>query len=123
MSNFSSRVNPDLYSIAPPTSFLSLAPTTSASYPANKPRSTSLVSQPASEKLVEKKAPSVVSTEESAVVEDVSAESTATIVEGMKRDRRTSSMTSNGSTGRRVLKLGPIFGDEDHSAVWSEVVE
>lgn len=65
----------------------------------------------------------MVSEGESAVVEDVSVENAATIMEGMKRDRRTSSMSSNGATGRRFLKLGPIHGDEDHSAVWSDVVE
>lgn len=57
------------------------------------------------------------------MVDDVNAEASVTLIEGMKRDRRTSSMTSNGSTGRRFLKLGPIHGDEDHSAVWSEIVE
>lgn len=122
MSNYDTRVNPDLYSIAPPTSFLSLAPTTSASYSQNKSRATSTASSqaaPASPTI--KKAESVSS--ESAVVDDVSTENAATLIEGMKRDRRTSSMASNGSTGRRYLKLGPIHGDEDHSAVWSEVVE
>lgn len=121
MSNYDNRVNPDLYSIAPPTSFLTLAPTTSASYSQNKSRTTSTISQTSTASVEVKKAESVSS--ESAVVDDANVESQATLIEGMKRDRRTSSMASNGSTGRRYLKLGPIHGDEDHSAVWSEVVE
>ena len=91
MSNYDTRVNPDLYSIAPPTSFLSLAPTTSSSYPSNRHTSsissTSTAAAAPSSPVV-KKAESVVSEGESAVVEDVSIENAATIIEGMKRDRQ-----------------------------------
>lgn len=118
MSTFSARVNPDLYSIAPPTSFLSLAPATSESYP--KSRTSSTTSQPSSP--VVKRTESV--TSESAIAsDDVAVESTAAIIDAVKKDRRTSSVASNGASARRFLKLGPIHGDEDHSAVWSEVVE
>lgn len=122
MSNFSARVNPDLYSIAPPTFFLSLAPATSESYPKSRttfvtPQSSSVVSPS-----IVKRAESV--TSESAIAsDDVAVESSAAIIEAVKKDRRTSSVASNGASARRFLKLGPIHGDEDHSAVWSEVVE
>lgn len=61
---------------------------------------------------------------ESAVVDEPAAEATPVgALVGPKKTRRTSSMTSNGSTARRFLKLGPIHGGENHSDVWSEVTE
>lgn len=128
LSAFERRTNPDTYgTIAPPTTFLSLAPTTSSSYPTHR-RSSSTAEKPV--EAVDAAAASAASNE-SAIIEEPAANSTtiANPIAGeiavalTNRTRRTSSMTSSGSNGMRFLKLGPIHGWEDHSAVWSEVVE
>lgn len=78
--------------------FLSLAPTTSASYP-----STSLTKSPV-------QAPAKVTT-------------TAEINIELLRSRRSSSMSSDTSGKLRFLKLGPVhYGKGDGLGDWSEVV-
>jgi len=82
------------------STFLSLAPTTSASYPP-----TPLTKSPAQTPNAE----------------------TPNVLEGldavMLKERRSSSMGSDGSSKRRFLKLGPVhFGEGDGKGDWSEDV-
>lgn len=112
--------------IAPPTSFLSLAPTTSSSYPTLAKIQSAAASKPSS--VDETSTPLA----EDAVVEAV-AEATVTpvtplvAIDESLAHRRSSSMTSDGSVAsakRRFLKLGPVHGGEDtRDADWSEVIE
>jgi hypothetical protein len=113
--------------IPPPTSFLCLAPSTSASYPKSSSASVS-ASSAIPPTTLESQTPA--ETGESAVespveekLPEVGAEASE-LGKGMEH-RRTSSMTSNGSAAakRRFLKLGPIFGNENHSDCWSEALE
>lgn len=85
--------------IRAPTAFLSLAPTTSESYPTQKP------------------------------ARDLAAASDIDIVkeEGLKKTRRSSSLSSDSSTASgsgkpRFLKLGPVHWGEsvDGNGDWSE---
>jgi len=114
--------------IAPLTSFLSLAPTTSSSYPTLAKIQSAAAPKPSS--VDETSAASA----EDAVVEPA-AEATVTpvtplvavTVDESLAHRRSSSMTSDGSVAsakRRFLKLGPVHGGEDtRDADWSEVIE
>lgn len=130
LSAYERRTNPDTYGvIAPPTTFLSLAPTTSSSYPTHRRTSSEEKPAVAAARAMHK---CHFCGNESAIIEEPASTTTsiANPIAGeispalTNRTRRTSSMTSNGSgIGRRFLKLGPIHGWEDHSAVWSEVVE
>jgi len=84
--------------IQPPTAFLSLAPTTSESYPTQKPA------------------------REQAVASDIDMVKE----EGLKKNRRSSSLSSDTSTASgsgkpRFLKLGPVhWGVSDGTGDWSE---
>jgi len=88
--------------------FLSLAPTTSASYPSTP------------------KSPTLKSPVQKAVAgADAAAEAATPVlpVDGEHKTRRSSSLSSNGSlmAKRRFLKLGPVhFGEGDGD--WSEEV-
>ena len=121
------RTNPDVYgAIAPPMTFLSLAPTTSSSYPLHRRSSSATTTISASVPTLD----ATTASNESAIIEEPASNSTSIanpiageIALTAARTRRTSSMTSNGSNAKRFLKLGPIHGWEDHSDVWSEVAE
>lgn len=96
-----------------PPAFLSLAPTTSASYPQQK-----TVTQP---KLPEPAAKTVAAGD----VTEVSAPTGGAIQAPLVNHRRSSSSTSEGSSGsvkHRFLKLGPVhWGEGDGTGDWSEV--
>lgn len=108
--------------ISPPSTFLSLVPTTSASYPQQRP------SPPAS--IVSPKiaaADTAAATGESAAAVTETAP-LATIEEldatGIAKQRRSSSLASSdsGNAKLRFLKLGPVhFGEGDGKGDWSEV--
>lgn len=110
--------------IAPPTSFLSLAPTTSSSYPTLAKIQSAAASKPSS-----------VDETSTPLAEDAVVEAEATVIpvtplvaiDESLAHRRSSSMTSDGSVAsakRRFLKLGPVHGGEDtRDADWSEVIE
>jgi hypothetical protein len=113
------RVHPPATRIAAPLTFLSLAPTTSASYPVPKPRTTPVPTAIAKSVLIEESA----STEPPAkktVTEVLTAEEINASL--ALKHRRTSSMTSQGSGSVRFLRLGPIHDGDDHSNDWSEEV-
>jgi len=82
----------------PSFQFLSLAPTTSASYPST-PLAKSPVQTPAKE----------------ATPEEINVE--------LLKSRRSSSTSSDASSKQRFLKLGPVhYGKGDGMGDWSEVV-
>lgn len=105
-----------------PSTFLPLAPTTSASYPQQRP------SPPAS--IV---SPKIVATDVAAATSESAAAATevaplAAIEEldasGIAKQRRSSSLASDesGNAKLRFLKLGPVhFGEGDGKGDWSEV--
>jgi len=86
-----------------PHSFLTLAPTTSASYP-----TTPLIKSPATTSPAQQP------------TKNVAAES---LDELLLKTRRSSSLGSDASGKRRYLKLGPVhFGEGDGTGDWSEDV-
>jgi hypothetical protein len=104
-----------------PSTFLSLAPTTSASYP-----STPLV-----------KIPAIQSPKQAAALPAQTADNTRAETTGVTpavpdveeidmevlKTRRSSSLGSDGSSKKRFLKLGPVhFGEGDGNGDWSEDV-
>jgi hypothetical protein len=92
-----------------PHTFLSLAPTTSSSYPV-KPATKSPVTE----------SPVLKASTETAVPE------VGVVTMGMEKTRRSSSLSSNGSLSqkRRFLKLGPVHHGvhEGEGGDWSEEV-
>jgi hypothetical protein len=101
-----------------PTTFLSLAPTTSASYPTQRKAPAASPAKPltSSPKI---EATAVVTAPEPAQGADKAAAS-------LVKHRRSSSLTSESSTGSagkpRFLKLGPVhWGEDDGTGDWSEV--
>jgi len=76
------------------STFLVLTPVMSSTYP----------SQPASPTTSSPQSPSV---------NPVTACLNSTIVEPIKKERRSSSISSTGSFGKRYLKLGPVYGGGD----------
>ena len=96
-----------------PSSFLSLAPTTSASYPTS-PKSPTQVQEPAAQvqqsSPAEASPPTETKTPAVARPEDVAE---------LVKTRRSSSSGSDGSSKKGYLKLGPVhFGEGDGD--WSE---
>jgi hypothetical protein len=94
-----------------PSTFLSLAPTLSASYPTRKPSTPPKSPESAP-----------VQTSENAIP----AEPTAEVVQAAIKVRRSSSSTSDGSASgagpQRFLKLGPVhWGEGDGTGDWSEL--
>jgi hypothetical protein len=87
--------------------FLSLAPTTSASYPVAKSPPKSPVQAP------------TIPTQQTTSAETVSA-----VIPESVKTRRSSSLSSDGSAKRRFLKLGPVHGGEAGEGLgdWSEDV-
>lgn len=93
--------------------FLSLAPTTSASYPST-PKSPTVKAAPVQKPIAAATADAAAEVATPALPIDVDAE---------HKTRRSSSLSSNGSlmAKRRFLKLGPVhFGEGDGD--WSEEV-
>jgi len=92
-----------------PHTFLSLAPTTSASFPINK--------SPVPQSPVRIQTPPV---------DSIPAQATqiATAIDEVLKQRRSSSLSSDGSVQKkRFLKLGPVhFGEGDGKGDWSEEV-
>jgi len=103
--------------IQAPTAFLSLAPTTSASYPTQQSKTLTSPNLPAA---VSPAAPLE-------AIGEVAATPTTMEIAASLKTRRSSSITSEGSTGsakQRFLKLGPVhFGEGDGKGDWSEVIE
>jgi hypothetical protein len=89
-----------------PHTFLSLAPTTSASYPVRPASRSPAVKSPALEATAVREVPAA--------------------IEGMEKTRRSSSLSSNGSLSqkRRFLKLGPVHHGvhEGDGGDWSEEI-
>lgn len=108
-SNISFRMTSN--TIRRPSTFLSLAPTTSASYPTQQRSSsiTSLSQETAAPKEGE------VATE---------AIASATITDTMHRRSSSSASSTDGSVvGQRYLKLGPVhWGEGDGKGDWSESI-
>ena len=104
-----------------PSTFLSLAPTTSASYPQQRPSPPASIVSPKAiaADIVAAAATEAAVTEAGPVapVEELDAS-------GMTKQRRSSSLASNesGNAKLRFLKLGPVhFGEGDGKGDWSEV--
>jgi hypothetical protein len=100
--------------------FLSLAPTTSASYP-----STPAAKSPApqSSRQAATEIPNITSADPTAArTINPSGIPSAAVIDGTLKMRRSSSLSSDGSTQkRRFLKLGPVhFGESKDD--WSEEV-
>lgn len=96
-----------------PSAFLSLAPTTSASYPTS-PRTPAQVQEPIAQ-LQQKSQTESSPTEEAKKLEVPSAEDVTELL----KIRRSSSSGSDGSSKRGFLRLGPVhFGEGDGD--WSE---
>lgn len=95
-----------------PHSFLSLAPTLSASYP---------VKSATPKSPVQTATPNTTSAESAATSVVPSA---ADIDSELLKTRRSSSLSSNGSLSqkRRFLRLGPVHHDGSHNGDWSEEV-
>jgi hypothetical protein len=104
-----------------PARFLSLAPTTSASYP-----STPAMKSPAPQSPVQAPTDSPNNTmAERTSARALNATSTmpsAAVIDEALKTRRSSSLSSEGSTQkRRFLKLGPVhFGEGGGNNDWSE---
>lgn len=99
--------------------FLSLAPTTSSSYPTSPS-----VKSPAPESPVQ--SPKTVAEPATAKADSTTAvmPSAAIIDEALKTRRSSSLGSDGGNQKRRFLKLGPVhFGAGDGQDEWSEVVD
>jgi len=107
--------------IAPPTAFLSLAPTTSASYPSQptlSPRAESVGSSiSSSAAAIDSAVIPKPDTDAAAVLLATEADITpaGVIVESIKNRRSSSTISSEsaGSVKQRFLKLGPVHWGED----------
>jgi hypothetical protein len=106
-----------------PSTFLSLAPTTSASYPQQR------ISPPASivsPKIAAADIAATTTTESAAAVTETAplASGEELDASGVPKHRRTSSLASDdsGNAKLRFLKLGPVhWGEGDGKGDWSEV--
>jgi hypothetical protein len=130
---------PNTHAIRRPATFLSLAPTTSASYP-QRPSPPASIASP---KIAAVDAPAITSpviaaTEPAAATAGAVPETAAAEIgaveeldasSGLPKHRRSSSLASDesasgiaGSPGRRFLKLGPVhWGEGDGKGDWTEV--
>lgn len=104
--------------IAPPMTFLSLAPATSASYPAHPlssspPRSESLASSAVTSPAAAKTVTDPIAASAAVVGPDSTA--SEVIAEALKNRRSSSTVSSEsaGSVKQRFLKLGPVHWGED----------
>jgi len=95
-----------------PHTFLSLAPTTSASYPITPVT-----------KLPVPKSPVTDPTQTAAAAQASPVVPSPDAIDEVLKTRRSSSLSSDGSSKRRYLKLGPVhFGEGDGKGDWSEDV-
>lgn len=106
-----------------PSTFLSLAPTTSASYPQQR---TSPPASIVSPKIVAADIAATTTTESAAAVTETAPLATVEELDGsgVPKHRRTSSLASDdsGNAKLRFLKLGPVhWGEGDGKGDWSEV--
>jgi hypothetical protein len=100
---------------ARPHTFLSLAPTTSASYPVNP-----ITKSPVPKSPVQAPTDPTAAAATQATTPAVPAPSA---LEEALKTRRSSSLSSDASGKRRFLKLGPVhFGEGDGNGDWSEDV-
>jgi hypothetical protein len=105
-----------------PSTFLSLAPTTSASYPQQRPSPPASIVSPKiaaadTAAAASESAGAVTETAPLAAIEELDAS-------GIPKQRRSSSLASDdsGNSKLRFLKLGPVhFGEGDGKGDWSEV--
>jgi len=104
-----------------PSTFLSLAPTTSASYPSTPLIKSPVVQSPTQAPVLPTQAAENTQTDAVGItpavggVEEIDAE--------VLKTRRSSSLSSDGSSKKRFLKLGPVhFGEGDGKGDWSEDV-
>ena len=104
-----------------PPRFLSLAPTTSASYPST-PKQKSPAPQSPIQASVDTSKTMTDPTSVKALDTTAAMPSAAVIAEALKT-RRSSSLSSDGSQKRRFLKLGPVHFGERGQGDWSEAVD
>jgi hypothetical protein len=119
----SMSADPPQPNIRRPSTFLSLAPTTSASYPQQRPSPPASIVSP---KIVAADVAATATTESVAVVtETVPLAAVGELdASGLPKHRRSSSMASDdsGNAKLRFLKLGPVhWGEGDGKGDWSEV--
>jgi hypothetical protein len=106
-----------------PSTFLSLTPTTSASYPQQRPSPPASIVSP---KIAAADVAATTTTESAAAVTETAPLAAVEEVDdsGLPKHRRSSSLASDdsGNAKLRFLKLGPVhWGEGDGKGDWSEV--
>ena len=103
-----------------PPRFLSLAPTTSASYPSTPKQKSPAPQSPVQTSVDTSK--TMADPTSKALDTTAGMPSAAVIAEALKM-RRSSSLSSDGSQKMRFLKLGPVHFGEGGKGDWSEAVD